>query len=201
MTMPTQVQAPEPPLAVVRLTPREADVLRLVAHGLTDKAIAQRLDLRLGTVKTHLNKSYRKLGVHSRVQAAEAFRRWARLHDIDLTPDEEPSLPRLLSHIEPAVVAAGTVLFRKGDKADGIYFLVHGTVLLDELQRERGPGEIIGEMALFSLARRRTATARCKTQCVVRKVPTEDAMRIYLHDPAFSVYLAKLLTRRLVEHQ
>jgi non-specific serine/threonine protein kinase len=51
------------------LTSREMDVLRLLAQGLTDAAIAQRLDIRYRTVSTHLTSIYNKLGVNSRVAA------------------------------------------------------------------------------------------------------------------------------------
>ena len=51
------------------LTPREMDVLRLLAQGLTDAAIAQRLDISYRTVSTHLTSIYNKLGVNSRVAA------------------------------------------------------------------------------------------------------------------------------------
>ncbi len=50
------------------LTTREQDVARLVASGLSNKAIALRLGLREGTVKVHLHNIYQKLGISSRVE-------------------------------------------------------------------------------------------------------------------------------------
>jgi DNA-binding NarL/FixJ family response regulator len=52
------------------LTPRELEVLRLLASGATNKAIAQALVIREKTVKTHLGNVFRKLHVTGRVQAA-----------------------------------------------------------------------------------------------------------------------------------
>ena len=52
-----------------RLTPREVDVLRLVADGLTNRAIARRLHISEATVKTHLVHTYAKLGVDDRTAA------------------------------------------------------------------------------------------------------------------------------------
>jgi DNA-binding NarL/FixJ family response regulator len=58
------------------LTPRELEVLGLVADGATNRAAAARLRLSEGTVKTHLLSIYAKLGVGDRAAAvAEGFRR------------------------------------------------------------------------------------------------------------------------------
>lgn len=54
------------------LSPRERQVLQLVAAGLTNGEIADRLYLSESTVKTHLSSSFRKIGVCSRAEAAAA---------------------------------------------------------------------------------------------------------------------------------
>jgi LuxR family transcriptional regulator, maltose regulon positive regulatory protein len=51
------------------LTERELEVLRLIASGKSNRRIATELFVSVGTVKTHLNNLYRKLGAHSRTQA------------------------------------------------------------------------------------------------------------------------------------
>jgi DNA-binding CsgD family transcriptional regulator len=51
------------------LSQREAEVLRLVATGLTDAEVAERLFIARRTVNTHLTAIYTKLGVNSRVAA------------------------------------------------------------------------------------------------------------------------------------
>jgi LuxR family maltose regulon positive regulatory protein len=51
------------------LTPREMDVLRLIATGLSNQDIAQQLCLSLNTVKRHVNSILSKLGITSRTQA------------------------------------------------------------------------------------------------------------------------------------
>jgi DNA-binding CsgD family transcriptional regulator len=47
------------------LTPRESDVLRLIARGCTYEQTADRLGVSLHTVATHIKNAYRKLGVRS----------------------------------------------------------------------------------------------------------------------------------------
>jgi len=53
-----------------QLTPREMEVLQLLAQGLSNRAIAQRLVISPRTVNFHLDNVYAKLGVHSRTEAA-----------------------------------------------------------------------------------------------------------------------------------
>jgi DNA-binding NarL/FixJ family response regulator len=51
------------------LSPRELEVLRLVAEGLANKQIARRLDITERTVKAHLTKAFGRIGVTDRVHA------------------------------------------------------------------------------------------------------------------------------------
>lgn len=52
------------------LTPRETEILALLAEGQSNKAIARNLGISDGTVKLHVKAILRKLEVHSRVEAA-----------------------------------------------------------------------------------------------------------------------------------
>ena len=60
----------ETPTGREPLTEREEEVLRLVCQGKANKAIASRLQLSEGTVKSHLRNIYRKLRVQTRAEAA-----------------------------------------------------------------------------------------------------------------------------------
>jgi two-component system nitrate/nitrite response regulator NarL len=55
--------------AIEQLTPREREVLWALAGGLSDKEIAERLRVSVGTVGNHFVNIFKKLGVHSRLQA------------------------------------------------------------------------------------------------------------------------------------
>jgi DNA-binding NarL/FixJ family response regulator len=64
--------ATQPPSASQSLTDREREVLALMAAGLNNNEIAERLVISLGTVKFHITNIYHKLGVESRVMAVKA---------------------------------------------------------------------------------------------------------------------------------
>jgi DNA-binding NarL/FixJ family response regulator len=66
---PDESDAPDP-VQAAGLTEREVTMLRLLARGLSNKAIGQELWVTEQTVKFHLNNLYRKLGVPNRTAAA-----------------------------------------------------------------------------------------------------------------------------------
>ena len=65
-----------------QLSRREREILQLLAEGLTNGEIAQRLWVTETTVKFHLSRIYRRLGVSNRTGAAMWFR--------DRAPFDEP---------------------------------------------------------------------------------------------------------------
>ncbi len=70
LTMP--LQRPE------GLTERETEVLALIAAGLSNSEIAQRLVVSEATVKTHVNRIFAKIAARDRAQAV----RWAYQHGL-----------------------------------------------------------------------------------------------------------------------
>lgn len=69
-------RGPNPDSAASRLTRRELEVLRLLADGLDQGEIAERLVISPKTVATHIQHILEKLGVHSRAQAVAIAHRY-----------------------------------------------------------------------------------------------------------------------------
>jgi len=61
--------AAKPSTALESLTPREVEVLRLIARGMSNADIAQQLVVSDATVKTHVARIFAKLDLHDRAQA------------------------------------------------------------------------------------------------------------------------------------
>jgi DNA-binding NarL/FixJ family response regulator len=66
--------------SVERLTPREQEVLQFVVEGQTNREIAARMSLSVGTIKIHVEHIIGKLGVSDRTQAAVHAVRYGLVH-------------------------------------------------------------------------------------------------------------------------
>ena len=63
----------------VRMTPREREVINLIAAGLSNKEIATRLEISTDTVKSHVRNIMKKLMLHTRLQIAAYVHRESRI--------------------------------------------------------------------------------------------------------------------------
>ena len=69
----------------------------------------------------------------------------------------------LLPYMSPRRAEVGEILFRRGDTAFEMFYLLSGVIRLQELGMTLGPSAMLGEISLFAPGRERTATAVCDT--------------------------------------
>jgi CRP-like cAMP-binding protein len=93
----------------------------------------------------------------------------------------------------------GTVIFRKGDAPDNLYYVVTGRVRLVEADVTLQGGELLGEIAFFSDAKERTLTAVCDGPCEIVAIDERAFMQLYNQNPAFGMYVVRLVARRLLD--
>jgi DNA-binding CsgD family transcriptional regulator len=63
-------------LESLRITPRELEILELIAEGLSNREIAARVFVSENTVKTHSSRVFDKLGARRRTQAVQIGKEW-----------------------------------------------------------------------------------------------------------------------------
>jgi DNA-binding NarL/FixJ family response regulator len=66
------------------LSPREGQVLQLIAHGMSNQQIAEQLSLSINSIKTYIRSAYTKIGVTSRAQGVA----WSMDHGFGRAADE-----------------------------------------------------------------------------------------------------------------
>jgi CRP/FNR family transcriptional regulator, cyclic AMP receptor protein len=94
---------------------------------------------------------------------------------------------------------AGTLLFAKGDEAHRLYLLGDGQIDMPELGRSLRAGEMFGEIAFFAPDRRRSASARCVTDCLVLSIDEATFKQLYFQNPDFGLQIVRLIAGRLSE--
>lgn len=111
----------------------------------------------------------------------------------------EGDLTWLLPFMRSQSLAAGATLFRKGDDADAMYLLTHGRIRLEEIKVDIHPGDMIGEIGLFSPQGTRMATAICTEDCRLQSVTRDKVRELVFQNPRFSFHMIGVVTTRLLE--
>ena len=122
------------------------------------------------------------------------------IRQIDAAMGSGISFKNLLPLMTRRIVPAGTVLFRKGDTADRLYYVSKGKLRVEEIGKELGPGEVIGEIGLFTADRKRTASIVCQSECELYELGESDAKELYFQNPSFAFALLQLIVARLIEN-
>lgn len=98
--------------------------------------------------------------------------------------------------MHPRAIKAGGRVFSKGDEASEAFVLVDGSIVIPERSAALEPGAIFGEMALFTAAGRRTASAVCASDVRLLVITYEQFEQLYFQNPEFGLYLIRLIVRR-----
>jgi CRP/FNR family cyclic AMP-dependent transcriptional regulator len=97
-------------------------------------------------------------------------------------------------------VRAGAVLFRKGDTATNMFFVVSGRLRLAESGIDIQPGQIVGELGLLAPGQARTQTLICTEDSHLLQITYEQVKQLYFQNPQFGFYFLQLTARRLFEN-
>jgi serine phosphatase RsbU (regulator of sigma subunit) len=118
-----------------------------------------------------------------------------------------------LSHVSESLtreeLSEGTALLKEGASGDTMYVLVDGEVEIvkslgtkdERLLAVRGPGELLGEMSLFSADRRHTASVRARSNVRVLRMGKNDVDELLKQEPMLAYEMIRILSKRLDESE
>ena len=94
-------------------------------------------------------------------------------------------------------IAAGNAVFRRGEAADEMFFIVSGRFHVKERSVELQTGEVFGELGLLNAGQARTATVECTASGELLRITYDQVKQLCLQDPKFSFYFLHLVSKRL----
>jgi len=97
-------------------------------------------------------------------------------------------------------VKQGEVVFRKGDLSTAMFYTIRGRYRLNEIAKEIGPGQIIGEIGLIAPDNRRTLTFEAIEDGLMLTISYSQVEQLYYQNPQFGFYLLRLIGERLLEN-
>ena len=112
----------------------------------------------------------------------------------------EPKLDWIQSIAKNRELKAGEFLFRKGDTADRMYYVVSGVFRVRQLDIDLDKGKIIGELGLLAPSHTRTQTVECATDGEVLEITYDRVKQLYFQSPKFGFYFLQLAGQRLFEN-
>ena len=110
----------------------------------------------------------------------------------------EPCVGWLQPFTDTRRCKAGDILFRVGDRADCMFFVVSGSFRLVELDFSVDAGGLLGAFALASQENRRTFTCVCDAPGELVVMDYKRVRVLYFQNPQFGFYLLRHLNQRLV---
>jgi CRP/FNR family cyclic AMP-dependent transcriptional regulator len=114
--------------------------------------------------------------------------------------DHDLLIKTLLPFMSRRSLNANDILVRKGDQADRMFYLMRGSMEIQELGKIIGPGSLIGEVGVFASNRTRMATVVCSTDCEVYELSASKAKELYYQNPAFGYAVLQIIISRLLEN-
>ena len=94
-------------------------------------------------------------------------------------------------------IASGEAVFRRGDPADEMFFIVSGCFRVTERNVDLKTGEIFGELGLLNAGQARTASVECTASGELLRIGYDQVKQLCLQDPKFGFYFLHLVSQRL----
>ena len=122
------------------------------------------------------------------------------IRQVEAASKGDMSLDWLKPFMTERAITAGETLFRKGDQADHLYFVVTGKLRLEEINVALAPGAVVGELGMLAPNRERTQTLACVENGSVLEISYDRIEQLYYQNPKFGFFFLRLSTARLFEN-
>jgi len=106
------------------------------------------------------------------------------------------SMDMLVPYMNIRTLAAGSKLFDRGDYAEEVFLILKGRVRIVGAGVIVKPGQLIGEMGLFSPGQKRTDTALCESEVELASVSEDRIWELFYQNPEFGAYLLRIVVQR-----
>ena len=134
------------------------------------------------------------------VNALRLVQFWRLVCEMRDAHREDLSIKSLLPYMTRRTFRAGDTLFRKGDKADLLYYLADGELEITDFNKVLKSGAVIGEIGVFAPNQARSATVICRSDCNLFELTEYKAKQLYFQDPSFGFAVLRLIITRMAEN-
>ena len=122
------------------------------------------------------------------------------IREVSAAATGDLSMDWLNPFMDKRKVRPGEILFKRGDVADEMFFVISGRLRLRELGVDILPGALIGELGLLAPGHARTQTIECIEETALQRISYDRLQQLYFQNPQFGVYFLRLTTARLFEN-
>jgi hypothetical protein len=122
------------------------------------------------------------------------------IKQVEAASKGDMSLDWLKPFMSERRVSVGETLFRKGDEAKALYFLVAGRLHLEEINLDLMPGAVVGELGMLAPERQRTQTLVSSESGTLLEISYEKIEQLYYQNPKFGFFFLRLSTARLFDN-
>jgi hypothetical protein len=132
------------------------------------------------------------------VHAYRAWQMYKLTQRIAVAAHGDLNLDWLKPYMSRRMLPDRAILFRRGDPATEMFYVAAGKLRIAELDIEIGPGQLIGEIGMFSPTHCRTMTVAASGDVELLAISDSSLKQLYYQNPGFGFYLIQVVTRRLV---
>ena len=147
--------------------------------------------------------SYPTLFIYMFILPINTFRlyqMWKLIQRVKVATQGDHSLEWLKPFMTNRKYKKGDVLFRKGDVAYEMYYVLSGSYLIVELGLTIESGQVLGELGFIAPDNRRTGTVECREDGHMLTITYDKVRELYFQNPTFGFYLLRLSSERLLEN-